>query len=69
MATWQITVRYGERYQRYHTFEVQGADVRSALQAAGAEVPDAVAEHADLVEVRIAVDPDERRYVGEGDSG
>lgn len=60
----QITVRYGERYQRYHTFVVEAGDVREALATAARELPDDVAREADLVEVRIAVDPDERDFLG-----
>jgi len=61
----QVTVRYGTQYQRYHTLEVAGDDVRAALRAAAEAVPDEVAAHADLVEMRSTVDPDERSYLGE----
>ncbi len=63
----QVTVRHGSRYQRYHTLEVSGEDVRAALRAAAEQLPDEVAEEADLVEIRPAVDPDERSYLGEGE--
>ena len=65
MATWQITVRYGERYQRYHTLEVDAEDIRDALRHAADGVPDEVAEHADLTEIRVAVDPDARTFLGD----
>ena len=61
--TFQITVRYGTRYQRYHTFEVDTPDVRAALSAAAVALPDTVVEEADLVEIRRAVDPDARTYL------
>lgn len=61
----QVTVRYGGRHQRYHTFVVEGADARQALAAAAQALPDAVAPQADLVELRVAVDPDTRRFLGE----
>ena len=64
----QVTVRYGTRYQRYHTLEVAGDDVREALRAAAEAIPDEVASHADLVEMRPTVDPDERRYLGEDEA-
>ncbi|MGD2068503.1 MAG: hypothetical protein PVI57_07435 [Gemmatimonadota bacterium] len=67
MATWLITVRHGTRYQRYHTLEVEAADVRGAMRRAADAVPEGIAEHADLVEVRPAVRPEERSYVGESD--
>lgn len=65
MATWQITVRYGTRYQRYHTLQVQADDIRGALREAAAGVPDEITDLADLAEIRIAVDPDARTYLGE----
>ncbi len=58
-----ITVRYGGRRQRYHTYTVEGADAREALRAAADAMPDEVAPEADLVELRVAVDPDERTYL------
>ena len=65
MATWKITVRYGTRYQRYHTLEVEADDVRDALRRAAEGVDDDVAEETDLVELRRAVDPEARSYLGE----
>lgn len=61
--TFQITVRYGGRHQRYHTYAVEADDARLALEAAARDMPDAVAAEADLVELRIAVDPDAREYI------
>jgi hypothetical protein len=64
--TFQITVRYGARYQRYHTYTVDASDTREALEKAARAMPDEVVAGADLVEVRVAVDPDDRAYLGEG---
>ena len=64
----QVTVRYGGRYQRYHTYLVEAQDARVALEMAAAEIPDEIAPQADLVELRIAVDPEKRAYL-EGESG
>jgi hypothetical protein len=61
----QITVRYGGRYQRYHTYQVSAADAREALQAAARAMPPEIAAEADLVEIRVAVDPDQRKFMGE----
>jgi hypothetical protein len=61
----QVTVRYGERYQRYHTYEVSAADAREALEAAARAMPPEIAAEADLVEMRVAVDPDARKFMGE----
>ena len=61
--TFQITVRHGGRAQRYHTYTVEAADAREAMEKAARDMPDAVASEADLIEVRIAVDPDAREYL------
>jgi hypothetical protein len=60
----QITVRYGQRYQRYHTYQVSAANAPEALEAAARAMPPDVAAEADLVEVRVAVDPDDRKFMG-----
>jgi len=61
----QVTVRHGGRYQRYHTLMVEADDAREALGRAASQIPDEVAAEADLVELRVAPDPDARSYVGE----
>jgi hypothetical protein len=60
VKTYQVTVRYGQRYQRYHTFAVAAEHVASALRQAADGVPPEILAEADLVEVRPAVDPDAR---------
>ena len=65
----QITVRYGGRRQRYHTYMVEATDARRALERAAAAMPDEVAPQADLVELRVAADPEKRSYVGEDPPG
>lgn len=66
---YQITVRYGGARQRYHTFVVEAEDGPDALRRAADGVPAEIAPHVDLVELRIAVDPERRTYVGEEDRG
>jgi hypothetical protein len=61
----QVTVRYGGRRQRYHTYVVEAGDAREALGTAAENLPVEIATDVDLVELRIAVDPDRRAYVGE----
>ena len=61
----QVTVRYGGRYQRYHTYQVSAADAQKALEAAALAMPPEIAAEADLVEMRVAVDPDNRSFMGE----
>jgi len=59
----QVTVRYGGRSQRYHTYVVQASSARDALAEAARAMPDSVAIDANLVELRVAVDPDRREYL------
>lgn len=62
---YQVTVRYGASRQRYHTYEVDANDARAALEVAAERLPAEISGEVDLVELRIAVDPDERSYLGE----
>jgi hypothetical protein len=62
---YQVTVRHGTQRQRYHTYIVEADDARYALRVAAEEMPTEIAGEADLVELRVAVDPDERSYVDE----
>jgi len=61
----QITVRYGGRYQRYHTFQVEAENARQAMVDGAQHIPDEIANQTDLVELRVFVDPDARKFVGE----
>jgi hypothetical protein len=61
---YQITVRYGGRSQRYHTYQVEAVDAAAALAEAAREMPSEIAPQADLVELRVAVDPEKRSYLG-----
>jgi hypothetical protein len=61
----QVTVRYGGRRQRYHTYVVEADAAAAALAAAGEQMPVEIAPEADLVELRVAADPDRRTYLGE----
>ncbi len=61
----QITVRYGGRYQRYHTYTVEASDACEAMMAGAEDMPEDIASEADLVELRLFVDPDARSYEGE----
>jgi hypothetical protein len=61
----QVTARYGGRAQRYHTFNVDVLDAKAALLAAAHEIPDEIAPQVDLIEIRVAVDPDKRSYAEE----
>jgi hypothetical protein len=60
---YQITVRYGGGSQRYHTFQLEAPDAAVALTMAGNQMPAEIAPEVDLVELRIAVDPEKRSYL------
>ena len=60
---YQVTVRHGGSRQRYHTYVVEASDARAALAVAAESMPAEVAEQADLVELRVAVDPERREYL------
>ena len=62
---YQITVRYGGGRQRYHTYVVEAEAAPQALRRAAEEMPSEIASDVDLVELRVAVDPDRRTYLGE----
>ena len=62
---YQITVRYGSANQRHHTYFVETEDARAALEGAALEMPPEIVGEVDLVEVRVAPDPDNRSYIGE----
>jgi len=63
--TYQVTVRYGGQRQRYHTYVVEAEDGAAALRVASEQMPPEISAEVDLVELRVAVDPDARSYVGE----
>jgi len=62
---YQVTVRYGGSRQRYDTYVVDATDAAEALRAAAEMMPAEIAPEADLVELRVAVDPERRSYVEE----
>jgi len=66
---YQVTLRYGGRFQRYHTLSVSADDAADALRLAADEIPTEIASAVDLVELRVAVDPEQRMYLGEDTQG
>jgi len=60
---YQITVRYGGGRQRYHTMVVEAPDASTALRATADQMPPEIAPEVDLVELRVAVDSDDRSYM------
>ena len=66
---YQVTLRYGGRFQRYHTLSVSAAHAADALRQVADEIPAEIASDVDLVELRVAVDPEQRTYLGEDTQG
>ena len=64
----QVTARYGGRFQRYHTFVGEAVDAQAALRSAADALPPEIAPEIDLIEIRVAVDPDARSYLEEDPS-
>lgn len=61
---YQVTIRHGARFQRYHLFTVEAPDARQAMERAAAQIPPEIVQEVDLVEIRAAVDPEGRTYLG-----
>ena len=59
---YQITVRHGAQRQRYHMYVVEADDARTALEVAARQMPAEIVGEVDLIELRVAVDPEERAY-------
>ena len=69
MTTYQVTVRYGRPGKRYIVEQIEAPDLRAALEAIAGRLDDEVVAEADLLELRLAPDPEaERPFVPEGSS-
>lgn len=62
MPTYRVTFRYGAPRALYEVLDVDAVDLRTAMRTAADRVSDQVAATAELVEVRVQRDPDEREY-------
>ncbi len=64
MPVYRVTVRHGETRYRYHVEDVDAPDMQAALRLAAAGLP-AEALQADVAEVRLLREPDERNMAPE----
>jgi len=64
MARYRVTIRYGDSGKRYEVMDVDAATLREALLRAAELFPPEAESTADLLEIRIQVEPEEREYVG-----
>ena len=60
---YQVTVRYGATRVRYHMDRVEGENLAEAMRTAAERLPAEVVEAGELVEIRPAIDPEEREYL------
>lgn len=65
MTRYRVTFRYGAPRALYEVLDIDAGDLRGAMRAAADQVSDEVAGTAELVEVRVQGDPDEREYTPE----
>lgn len=65
MPSYRATFRYGGSRPQYEMLDIEADDLRGALTAAAERVGDEIAETAELVEIRVRADPDEREYTAE----
>lgn len=63
---YQITARYGHRY---HLVSVEAEDAAAALRQGADLLPKELLPHIDLVELRVAVDPEQRPPDGSDPTG
>lgn len=62
MPSYRATFRYGGVRPQYHMLDLEAPGLREALRAAAEGIDDDVAATAELVEIRLQRDPEEREY-------
>ena len=63
MPSYRVTIRYASGGgMRYHVDDVEGGTLADALRLAADQIPEAVRATADLAEVRVQADPDQREF-------
>jgi hypothetical protein len=60
MPLYRVTIRFGAPRQQYHVEDLTANSLREAVRMAAEQFPDAASSTADLVEIRLQLDPDER---------
>lgn len=63
MARYRVTVRYGRPRSQYLVLDVEAETLGEALSDAAAALAPEVSAEADLAEVRLQVEEDERQYL------
>ena len=65
MPSYRATFRYGGARPQYEMMDLEAEDLRGALRAAADRLGDEVSATAELVEIRVQADPQEREYTPE----
>lgn len=65
MTIYRMTLRHGAPGKRYHLVDLDAPDLRAALMQAVNAFPAGSEGTADLVEIRVHVEPEERSYTPE----
>ena len=60
MPSYRVTVRYGGPRMSYEVLDIEASDLRAALRRAADRVPEDVVATAELAEVRVQVDEEDR---------
>ena len=65
MPVYRVTIRFGAPKLHYHVDDVEADSLRDALRLAGERFPENAVGSADLAEVRLTVDPQQRSFTPE----
>jgi hypothetical protein len=65
MPLYRATIRFGGPRQQYHMMDLSANSLREAMRLAAEQYPESSAQDADLVEIRLQVDPDAREFGAE----
>ena len=65
MTTYRMTLRHGSPGKRYHIVDIEAEDLRAAMMQAVNAFPAGTESSADLMEIRVHADPEQRAYTPE----
>lgn len=62
MTTYRMTLRHGAPGKRYHVVDIEAENLRAAMMQAVNAFPPGADSSADLMEIRVHVEPEQRGY-------
>jgi hypothetical protein len=65
MTTYRMTLRHGSPGKRYHVVDFEATDIRGALLQAVNAFPAGSEASADLIEIRVHMEAEQRNYTPE----